>query len=131
MQQNLPEIVKQKMSYTPEEQEKVILGSINYKQTDTWKRAKKYFKKRCEQIVRYGYTLDSKRTKRWFAHKNRKTWVVKMIFVFSENKKTFKHHKVNFDDIFKNYDQIFKNQEELFKNMGSPFESFFGKNRSN
>ena len=129
--------IRQKITLTKEEKDKLLLGSINYKQTASYVKATKYFSEKLSLLRRISKVSEDK-TKLWFDDSKEAfmmLFVIEKIDPFIENalgteleemgvqlnaafekmntkfNTAFKEIESNFDDLMKKVDALFSNKE--------------------
>ncbi len=126
MIEKLPHIINKSIEFTPDEKNKITLGSIHHTKTNTWIEATKIFNTTCELMSKYGHQLDINKTYLKFIDNNNEVWIAEMKIVISEPLLKQQKSKVLSDDFFKDFNDLFGTSG----NTDSPFESFLGKNDS-
>ncbi len=139
-------VIRKKMTLTAAEQKSVVLGTVQEKQTATYKKAKTYFESLVKMYSEIG-TVSITETKLWFDVSEH---AVKMQITMTaiDEKKYQKFSKemdkamgkmsqdldVIFKEMSEHMDKVFKKLEPImddaFKKFDEIFDNFFGKGTS-
>jgi hypothetical protein len=146
-------IIRKKMIFTEVEKDAILLGTVSEKQTETYKKAKKYFEEYKQFYFRIG-ALSTIETKIWFDFQPNLNSLnlpeIKMQFIFDSidhekyerfSKKTDQVFKemsdemnIAFKDLSEKMNKIFADMkpvmDKAFSNFDDIFTDFFGESKS-
>lgn len=112
----------QKVSLSPQEKEKLILGSITQKKTAAYTKLLDHYNKQREKLISQGFIINDSQTKPPFFDNTHFSW--KMILV-AEKEVTEKEYQEMYKKDLGKYDEIFKKIDGMFEKVDQELKKVF------
>lgn len=118
----------QKISLSPEEKEKFILGSITQKKTSAYTKMIDHYNKQKETLIFQGFIINDSQTKPPFFDDKYFSWKIIIVaekeMTEQEFEKFYKKELGKYDEIFKKMDGVFEKVDQELNNIFKAFDDY-------